>query len=1080
MVHDTDISEHAARLLLLCALTFPRAYETEKAAYLCNLSPHEAKSALAELELVGRVVHSTEGKWCFAGGQDGDEIPVRFAHTAQTGGVLPYCASLHSGNILDAATHLFSWAESQQNTRFVWALDYAVEEIVRTLLRAPLRDYVEQERSRFIELVIRTHSMADAQGLVPRQMRIALLKARAVAFMLHSTSYLYILDTILDVRKILLDSADIEPSGTGELPGKGHRRMSRARAEEGAHPLEIAPDAASGEISSYFLAEAMPYISLYKYFQGSTRQALDHFSLTDGQEQPVLSGAQENIIPWGAFSSAFAALAAVQSGDVALALSILKTCMNSHGRNAGCSTRSWLHAHLATVYLATGKPDEALEHVDVALSVSIAQNVQCWMAAYTTLTHYHVLCGRPRVAHRLIGTAVETAQARSFRWGYSSPWFLDMMYVFRCNDLPDLPGYALETELKLCADGSNPLLRAVANRIRGDMLLRSGAPLREVQPPLLRSRAFFKLQQLPAEKCKTCAVLAQACLAAGDQVQALRYAIEAWPCHAHFQRLGIYWSPELEKLLPATHGVGKTENDAGKNWRQECFTALLHLNPENIDAFPQEMLKCTATAFGAVRACLFDADEAGRPRMTHALNMTREQVFGTACGFPLYLVEECLEGVPVCMSREALSRPDTGEPGGQLACIPILDAEGRFFALYAEGNDFPQSEDVDDAFMLTFGEHLGILLRRWNEAAGRAQQTARLLAVQKTEGSSRTIIFHSAAMARVLEQADIVARSNASVLIYGESGVGKELVAQRIHDQSGRRGPFVAVNLSSLPEELFESEMQGYERGAFTGAFQRKIGLLEMADGGTLFIDEVPDISPRIQIKLLRTLQERTFMRLGSTRMLHSDFRLIVATNRNLFEEMRQGAFRNDLFYRICVVPLFIPALRERPEDIDALLAYYLKEFASRNGCAVPAVEPADAMKLCTYGWPGNIRELKNVTERAVIFAREGRAEFSFDSDRFAPQALEGPKKSAGVSAAPEPQGVATPHEMVRSLFSGLPSARELEKQYILTVLRMTEGKVSGKNGAAALLGMSRSTLYDKMRALKISAVDGAGGDSEA
>lgn len=1058
-------SEHAARLHLLCVTTPARAYETGQAAHLCDLPLPETERALRRLEQAGLIARNPEGTWQLTEGQDAKALPEQFSGVSCAGGVLEYCLKLRSGNVLDAVEILLAWAESQQHANASWALDFAVEEIVRALLHAPVRGYDERDRSLFIKLVIRTHSMADFQGLAPLRMKVLLLRARGVAILLDNASYIYILDTILDVRKMLLDNEDVEPA---EKTGKTRRR--HATHGKGRMAFMASDDARD---KSHFLAEAMPYISMYNYLQGSTRQALDHFSLAGGQELPVLAGARENSIPQGAFSSAFASLAAVQSGDSTLAVSILKTCLNSNARNAGCPTKSWLHAHLATVYLAAGRPDEALEHVDAALAVGVDQNIQCWMAAYTALTHYHVLCGRPRVAHCVLTAAVKTACARNYRWGYNSPWFLDILYVFRRNNLPDLPDYTLERELKLCAEGQNPLLRAVANRIRGDMLLRAGAPLREVQPPLLRSRAFFKLQQLPVEKCKTCAVLAEANLAAGDQAQALRYAIEAWPCHDQFLLLGIYWSAGLEKVLPAPRGAARVDDRARKVWQQDLVRALLALNPEQYETFPLDMLKCAAEALGASRACLFNTDESGRPHMTHALNMTREQVFGKEAAFPLYLVTECLEGVPVCITREALRLPDSGEYDWQLACIPIQDGEGHFYALYVEGDSFTHTGDMDDAFLLVFGEYLGILLRRWLDVAARAQETARLLAVQEGEQSARPIVYRSEAMRRVLEQADTAARSSASVLIYGESGVGKELVARRIHESSGRRGPFVAVNLSSLPEELFESEMQGYERGAFTGAFQRKIGLLEMADTGTLFIDEVPDIPPRIQVKLLRLLQERNFMRLGSTRVLHSDFRLIVATNRNLFEAMRQGTFRNDLFYRICVVPLFIPPLRERPEDIDALLTYYLEEFSRLNACPVPAAEPADLLKLRSYGWPGNIRELKNVMERAVIFSRAGKMTFSFDSDGFGANAPESVAEIPGEYAAPGSRGQKCT-EVLRSLFAGLPSVRELEKQYILTVLRMTAGKVSGKNGAAELLGMSRSTLYDKMRALKISSVDGA------
>ena len=314
-------------------------------------------------------------------------------------------------------------------------------------------------------------------------------------------------------------------------------------------------------------------------------------------------------------------------------------------------------------------------------------------------------------------------------------------------------------------EGTNPLLRAVANRIRGDMLLRAGAPLREVQLPLLRSRAFFKIQQLPAEKCKTCAVLAQACLAAEERPQALRYAIEAWPCHEQFLPLGIYWSPELEKLLPAPRRAGIPPEDTGERWRQDFFRSLLTLNPESHESFPQEALKCVAAAFGASRACLFDTDDDGHPRMTHALDMTREPASGRDKELPLYLVKECLEGGPLRLT----SPSGMGQAESRILCIPVPDGEGRFYALYAKGETFSHAGEADEPFLQLCGEYLGVLFRRRNEAAERMRETSRILAAQE-EGSARSLVYSSSAMRDVLEQADTAARSGASAVYPSPAG----------------------------------------------------------------------------------------------------------------------------------------------------------------------------------------------------------------------------------------------------------------------------------------------------------------------
>lgn len=1021
----------APAVLFLCATTAPRRYGADDLALLCACSPAETEAALRELHRQRLLVRDRDERGEVWGWVDSPEARRRapaLAAEACSTPFLEYCLGLREGRILDAADGLVTWVESQARQTRIFAVAHG--EIVRTLLHAPVRDHGDRDRARFIELCLRVHALADFSG---RDVRVLLLRARGVARMLDNAGYLYILNTILNVRRILLDNRRPDRSG-----------------DESALP----PGAARGD--THLLAEAVPYLGMYKYLQGNARQALDHFFLA-GRPIPREAGGGDakNAVSHGAFSTSFAALAAVQCGDWSLGASLLRAALRG-ARNTGCPTRSWLHTHLATVLLAAGRPDEALEDVDAALAVGLGQNVQCWMAARIALAHYHIAAGRPDAAHAVLRRAVNRAAEHGYRWGYSSPWFLDMLHVFWRYGLPSLEGYALEDELTACLKGPNPLLKAVAERIRGDLLFRRGAPPGEALLPLLKSRAFFKIQQLPVEKCKSCALLAQVYLYGGDRARALRYAIEARPRHEQFRRLGIYWSPELAALLPDIQPErGPGGDDPAESLRDIFVKSLLTLNPEDREFFLQDLVRGVARALGADRACLFDADAAGRPRLVKSLHLGPEQVFGKNGRFPLYLVKESLEDVPVCATRENSGLPPDSDVRDMVCCIPIPAGPGRPHVLYLDGDGFPRPEEMDENFLLACGEFLGILLNRWLAAAARPE--SRPLSLAGPDPARAPLICQSEAMRRVLDLADGAAPTVASVLLYGESGVGKELVARRIHDKSGRNGAFVALNLSSLPEELFESEMLGYERGAFTGAQQRKAGLLEMAHQGTLFIDEVPDISPRIQVKLLRLLQERTFIRLGGTRVIASDFRLLVATNRNLFDEVRRGGFRHDLFYRICVVPLSIPPLRERPEDLDALIRHYLEHFSRLHGKALVMPTPGEWATLRAYAWPGNIRELKNVLERAVIFGREGRLAVSFDAEGFG-----GPLSAPAASLA----GVDTERDAPPA---AVPTLRDMEKQHIQDVLRLTGGKVAGPDGAAALLGMSRSTLYDKMRSLGVT-----------
>lgn len=305
------------------------------------------------------------------------------------------------------------------------------------------------------------------------------------------------------------------------------------------------------------------------------------------------------------------------------------------------------------------------------------------------------------------------------------------------------------------------------------------------------------------------------------------------------------------------------------------------------------------------------------------------------------------------------------------------------------------------------------------------------------------IVGESEAMRDVFKMVEKVAPTDSTVYIYGESGTGKELVARAIHEASGRKnGPFIRVNCSALAETLLESELFGHEKGAFTGAHKRRLGRFELADGGTIFLDEIGDISPSIQLKLLRVLQERAFERVGGEETVEVDVRVITATNKDIKEQVAEGAFREDLFYRLHIIPITLPALRERPSDIDLLVEHFIDKLASRTRSEVDGVA-ADAMgALRSYKWPGNVRELENVIEHALVFA-EG------DKIRLAdlPPAITGMKNQNMLEI---PQGERSLPEILE----------DLEKQLILRAYDKAEGV---KTETARLLGIKTSALYYKL-----------------
>ena len=306
------------------------------------------------------------------------------------------------------------------------------------------------------------------------------------------------------------------------------------------------------------------------------------------------------------------------------------------------------------------------------------------------------------------------------------------------------------------------------------------------------------------------------------------------------------------------------------------------------------------------------------------------------------------------------------------------------------------------------------------------------------------LVGRSRAFRGVLNQVDMVAPTESRVLILGETGTGKELVARAIHSRSKRsRRPFVSVNCAAIPPALVATELFGHEKGAFTGALQRRVGRFELADAGTIFLDEIGELPSETQLALLRVLQERKLERVGGHEVITVDVRVIAATNRDLYAAIGAGAFRSDLYYRLNVFPIEMPPLRARREDIPLLVEHFIDRHAGKHGQRPRPVSRATMDQLQSYGWPGNVRELQNVVERALILS--GTGDFSVDPSWI-------PSETPATQTAPLLSDTLTMHEI----------------QIIETALAQTRGQVSGPAGAAAKLGMKSSTLESKIRSLSI------------
>ena len=408
----------------------------------------------------------------------------------------------------------------------------------------------------------------------------------------------------------------------------------------------------------------------------------------------------------------------------------------------------------------------------------------------------------------------------------------------------------------------------------------------------------------------------------------------------------------------------------------------------------------------------------------------------------LILLDAMMDGLDGFATCERLKTAEATRVIPVIFLTALTDTGVKLRAFKAGAVDYVTKPFQTEELLARVGTHIS--LRREIEAHGKSKATIRLL-VEEIRSDRDSLVGNSAALARVRERIAQVAPTDSTVLIQGETGTGKELVARALHEASARRErPLIKVNCAALPRELVESELFGHEKGAFTGALQQRRGRFELADGGTLFLDEVGELPLEAQAKLLRVVQEREFERVGGTRSLRADVRVIAATNRDLQSQVAAGAFRSDLYYRLNVFPIPVPALRERRDDIPVLLQHFAAKAARKLGRTLDGIAPEFMERAAAYDWPGNVRELENMVERAAIMTRgavlDGRGLFA---DEARPGAA-APARTAG------------------------STLEDVERAHVLHVLESTRWVIEGQHGAARVLGLNASTLRGRIRKLGI------------
>ena len=796
------------------------------------------------------------------------------------------------------------------------------------------------------------------------------------------------------------------------------------------------------------MATSAEFRGIYYYLQGMYKEAVDSFEAVARLENLKSGQSVPTFLPQHLASSSALGYCSALLGQYHRAIGVL----DSHWRRSRMVKNNrntcFFEALLGIVLIIMGRRSEAHTHLLAARKeASENGNAAAMHVVMKGLAYYSFFEGDLEDAYRITR---ETTFTEAIGPQYNWPVTLEMLYAFELKGFEPIRSFGFEQEMERVLAGPNIHLRGVALRLRALQAQSRGENPEVVLSLLEASEADLLKTGDPIELAKTRAEMARVKLLQRDRTSAHNLALMAW------EGLGGYGQDLFPDDLVPLLRVGVPPKTGSR--RQELIDRFMDLMDEFVpsadrDELLTRLVSAACRFFGAERGGLFwfsGPRDTARPVLRVSYNLDKADVFTDSFRSSLGLVFKAYRNAePLIMRTGSETNNSEKEDHHTVAviCLPVLMAGDVSGVLYMDNSYIdPDSEVVDRDVVVRVARHIGVSIERIFHYTGMvASNTARAISAKgASEGGDETvrILGRSPAMTTLLTQADQASGTDATMLITGETGVGKELLARRIHEISRRKmGPFVVVDLAAVPEPLVESELFGHEKGSFTGADRQKAGRVELAHTGTLFIDEIGDVPFSAQVKLLRVLQEKSFTRVGGTRAMTSDFRLVAATNRDLARDVAEGRFRQDLYYRLNVVPLRLPALRERGDDVVFLAREFLSQYARKYHRVLPDLKGSDISALLAYPWPGNVRELKNVMERTAILSSGERLQLNLPV-------------SPGIHEDPT--------------FSDRPTLDELQRRYISHVLSLTGGRIGGAGGAAEILGMKRTTLQARMRKLGI------------
>jgi|SRR5271157_1134583 len=708
------------------------------------------------------------------------------------------------------------------------------------------------------------------------------------------------------------------------------------------------------------------------------------------------------------------------------------------------SLATTIRAVLGIVLLLADKKSEAAYHLSGALQQAIQTgNALALYFARGGLAYHHTLEGRISNARELLGQAVLEGASAGLIRQYASPMVLEMLYEIDRSGLPSLPQMSFQGEVVRVLQEPNVHLRGVALRLRAMDRASKNDSFQEIMADLKASEDYLVCSGTAVQLAKTTLEMVRLYLRHGDEKTARPLAQNAWMALSGYGD-GFY-PDDLRHLLEVRNDSAGNGHD-GQEFMDRFTEIIEELIPTaDLTVLLNRTVTATNRYLGAERGGIFWFSRKMRssePVLRAACNLSQNEVASEAFRPNLELVRKAYrENTPKIATPRARKRWQDGQKS--ILCVPF-EVEGAPRGVLYHDNSYLDGcfDFLDMNQLVQIARYLSVYVAQVHSHCLRLEAAASRPGAYGEVAVTLQIFTRSPHMQTILEQADLVAATESTVLILGETGVGKELLAHRIHRMSSHRDhPLVIIDPTTIPENLFESELFGHEKGAFTGADRQKKGRMELAHRGTLFIDEVGEIPLPLQVKLLRVLQEKTLVRVGGAQTISSNFRLLVATNRDLAAAVAAGRFREDLFYRLNVIPFILPPLRERVEDVTLLARHFLNRYSAKYNRLGLTLTSEDEKKLKMYDWPGNVRELKNVIERAVILSTGERVSLDI---------------SPGKKSIPE------------NPFDDFPSLDQMQGRYIEFVLAKTGGRIGGAGGAAEILGMKRSSLYSRMEKLGI------------